>query len=107
MQHGIDLTMEMTRAQEKLERRPQKHSAFLNFLIEQCEDLHTWMVENQIDDDGFDAAKLRMHYLGAHRPKVDQAELGNEDAGDAEGGDAQANGELNDVIGDTVSGETE
>jgi hypothetical protein len=96
MQHGLDLTMEMYKSQERLERRPQKHAAFLNFLIEQCEDLHTWMVENQIEDDGFDAVKLRMHYLGTHRPHVDAGEQADEPPTD--GGE-----QLDDVVGETVS----
>jgi hypothetical protein len=87
MQHGIDLTMELIRAQEKLERRPPKHASFLNFLIEQCEDLHTWMGENQIEDEGFDVVQLRMHYLGSHRPRVDAGDLDDLEADDQQSED--------------------
>jgi hypothetical protein len=124
MQHGIDLTMELYRAKEKLERRPQKHAAFLNFLIEQCEDLHTWMVENQIEDDAFDAVKLRLQYLGGqksgdrdienveNRRQVENVQR-QRDIDDVEdqrepsvNNDASSQ-QLDDVIGDAVSASDE
>jgi hypothetical protein len=60
---GIEITMETIRAQEKSERRPQKHAAFINFLIEQVEDLNTRMIEVGMEADVEDVPALKQRYL--------------------------------------------
>jgi hypothetical protein len=70
MQDGLELIMEIHRAEEKLDRRPPKYANQLHFVIEQIEDLNTKMIEIGMDEDTVDTQELRERMLRPREPRV-------------------------------------
>jgi hypothetical protein len=67
---GLAMTMEIHRAEEKLERRPPKHANEINFFIEQIEDLNAKMIEIGMDAEVVDTQGLRERMLPPKSARV-------------------------------------
>lgn len=64
MQSGIELKMSIMRAEERVERRRQKHTNQINYLIDQIEELNVRMSEIGLESDCVDTEALRDKYFG-------------------------------------------
>ena len=65
MQGGIDLKMAIARAEERKQRRRQKHAGQINFLLCQIEELNVRMDDIGIGDSKVQTDSLRRKYFGA------------------------------------------
>lgn len=92
---GIDLKINVQEAEEKLERRPQKHANYINFLIDQIEELNIRMSEIGLDDDIVDTESLRQKYFG---DDDEEENIENDD-----NNSNQNDGKLDNVIDDNAN----
>ena len=65
LQGGIDLKMAIARAEERQQRRRQKHAGQINFLLCQIEELNVRMDDIGIGDSKVQTESLRRKYFGA------------------------------------------
>ena len=61
---GIEMKMAMAMYEEKKHRRPNKHANYINFLIDQIEELNARMSEIGLESEMVDTEQLRQKYLG-------------------------------------------
>ncbi|OHT10582.1 Psp-related protein [Tritrichomonas foetus] len=73
-QEGIELKMALGRAEEKQQRRMQKHANYLNFLIDQIEELNVRMSEIGLEDQIVETEPLRDKYFGDKNEEEDEDE---------------------------------
>ena len=102
---GIDLKLQVLEAEEKLERRPQKHANYLNFLIDQIEELNIRMSEIGLEDEIVDTEALRNKYFGDENEEEDSNE-NNENKDNNNNNKNPDEGRLDNIIGDTTGGLT-
>ena len=83
MQSGIELKMSIMRAEERVERRRQKHANQINYLIDQIEELNVRMSEIGLESDCVDTDSLRDKYFGNGAEEAQQPEEKKEDVEEA------------------------
>ncbi|KAK8844957.1 hypothetical protein M9Y10_021130 [Tritrichomonas musculus] len=98
---NIDLKLQVQEAEEKLDRRPQKHINYLNFLIGQIELLNVRMSEIGLEDEIVDTEELRSKYFGDEN---EEEENGNEN--NINNSYNSDTGKLDNVISDTAGSMT-